>query len=194
MSTNTDYSAQRRRRLLLGVTGSTAATKSQSIALALQHVGFDVRVAMTASAQRIIGATALSSVIAEQPYTDLWINPGGVGGEIHIQWTDWADAMVIAPATASCIAALYLGQFDSPVTLLAGVMDPKRIFLAPAMAAEMWNWPSVQRNVTALRSWGVKFLGPIEGPVASGHIGMRLMEPRAIAEALAAEFQLKVMS
>jgi phosphopantothenoylcysteine decarboxylase / phosphopantothenate---cysteine ligase len=173
-----------KRNIILGISGSTAATKSQSIALALRHVGFNVRVAMTHSSQRIVGLTALQSVIEEAPYCDLWTNPGGVGGEVHIQWADWADAMVVAPATASCIASLYLGQFDSPVTLIAGAMDPKKIFLAPAMASEMWNWPSVQRNVAELSKWGVRFLGPIEGQVASGHSGMRLMEPRDIAQAL----------
>ena len=177
-------SQQRRRRVLLGVTGSTAATKAQSIALALQHRGFEVRVAMSYSAQKVIGPTALTSVIQEQPYTDLWVNPGGQGGEVHIKWAEWADAMVIAPATASCIASLYLGQFDSPVTLIAGALSPQRLFLAPAMAEEMWNWPSVQRNVGILREWGVRFLGPVSGPVASGHIGMRLLEPKEIATQL----------
>lgn len=174
-------SQERNRRIILGVTGSTAATKSQSVALALQHRGFEVRVAMSHSAKQIIGPTALSSVIKEQPYTDLWVNPGGQGGEVHINWAEWADAMVIAPATASCIAALYLGQFDSPVTLIAGAMSPKQIFLAPAMAQEMWTWPSVQRNVTTLSEWGVQFLGPVQGQVASGHTGMRLLEPKEIA-------------
>ncbi len=175
-------SENRKRRIILGVTGSTAATKSQSIALALQHQGFEVRVAMSHSAKQIIGPTALSSVIQDQPYVDLWSNPGGVGGEIHIAWAEWADAMVVAPATASCIASLYLGQFDSPVTLIAGAMSPTKLFLAPAMALEMWSWPSVQRNVRELKDWGVRFLGPVSGTVASGHVGMRLLEPRQIAE------------
>lgn len=177
-------SQQRKRRVILGVTGSTAATKSQSIALALQHRGFEVRVAMSHSAQKIVGPTALASVIKELPYTDLWINPGGQGGEVHINWAEWADAMVIAPATASCIASLFLGQFDSPVTLIAGAMSPQNIFLAPAMAGEMWTWPSVQRNVSALREWGVRFLGPAEGLVASGNTGMRLLEPKEVAAQL----------
>jgi len=177
-------SQQRKRRVILGITGSTAATKSQSIALALQHRGFEVRVAMSHSAQKIVGQTALSSVIQDQPYTDLWVNPGGQGGEVHIRWAEWADAMVVAPATASCIASLYLGQFDSPVTLIAGALSPSRLFLAPAMAQEMWLWPSVQRNVRELGSWGVRFLGPVTGRVASGHTGMRLLEPREIAEQL----------
>ena len=184
-------SQQRKRRIILGVTGSTAATKSQSIALALQHRGFEVRVAMSHSAKQIVGPTALASVIKELPYVDLWVNPGGQGGEVHINWAEWADAMVIAPATASCIASLYLGQFDSPVTLIAGAMSPKNIFLAPAMALEMWSWPSVQRNVSALREWGVRFLGPAEGLVASGHTGMRLLEPKEIATLLDAQCVIK---
>ncbi len=182
---------ERKRRIILGVTGSTAATKSQSIALALQHRGFEVRVAMSHSAKKIIGPTALTSVIKEQPYIDLWENPGGQGGEVHITWAEWADAMVIAPATASCISSLYLGQFDSPVTLIAAVMSPKNVFLAPAMALEMWNWPSIQRNVSTLREWGVRFLGPTEGQVASGHTGMRLLEPKEIARLLDEQCVLK---
>lgn len=177
-------SLTRNRRIILGVTGSTAATKSQSIALALKHQGFDVRVAMTYSSQKVVGATALSSVIADQPYTELWTNPGGVGGEVHIAWAEWADAMVVAPATAYCISSLYLGLFDSPVTLIAGAMSPKKLFLAPAMALEMWSWPSMQRNVRELMDWGVRFLGPVTGKVASGHTGMRLLEPQDIATQL----------
>jgi phosphopantothenoylcysteine decarboxylase/phosphopantothenate--cysteine ligase len=70
-------------------------------------------------------------------------------------------------------------------------MSPKNVFLAPAMALEMWNWPSIQRNVSTLREWGVRFLGPTEGQVASGHTGMRLLEPKEIARLLDEQCVLK---
>ena len=174
----------RKRRIVLGVTGSISAAKAQSIALALQHRDFEVRLAMTYSATKVIGEAALRAVVHTAPFVDMWAARGDEGGETHIEWAAWADAMLIAPATASCIHDLWAGAFNSSVTLVAGTLPFTRIFFAPAMAKEMWDQPSVQRNVRELTNWGATFLGPVLGTVASGRQGMRLKEPRDLAEEL----------
>ena len=182
----------RKARIVLGVTGSTAASKAQSIALALQRCGFEVRVAMTASAKKFVTPMLLASVVKDPVYGDLWSDEQG--GERHIEWAAWADAMVIAPATASVIASLWQGTFDSPVTLVAGNIKPEKVFIAPAVSKEMWEHPAVARNVEALKGFGYQFIGPLLGPVASGAIGMRLIEPRDVAIAISEKLSATSLS
>jgi len=170
--------------IVLGICGSIAATKSQKIALALQHRKFQVKVAMTYSAQKVIGEAAIRAVTPEKVFTQMWESPNSRGGETHIEWAQWADAMVIAPATASCIASLCMGVYDNTVTLVAGNLPCNKLFIAPAMSMEMWTQPAVYRNVEQLKEWGARFLGPVEGKVASGDTGQRLMEARDIATKL----------
>lgn len=179
-------SNETRRRVLLGVTGSIAAFKAPSIVRALQHAGFDVRCALTSSAQKIVTEAAFRALLPERPYSEMWSYPGPDGGEVHIQWAEWAEAILIAPASASTIADLRAGRYDSSVTLLAANLPPTRWFIAPAMSAAMWNQPAVAENVDVLRRWGATFLGPEEGSVASGALGQRLSEPSALAKALLA--------
>ncbi|MFN8390999.1 MAG: flavoprotein [Bdellovibrionota bacterium] len=173
---------QRPPHVLLGVTGSTAASKAQAIALALLRSGCEVRAAMTPSSQQFIQPMLLASVLKDPVYSTLW-SPTQAG-ETHVEWARWADAMVIAPATATCIADLWLGAYNNPVTLLAANVPPDRLFIAPGMAQQMWDQPAVRRNVAQLTEWGVRFLGPVTGRVASGAEGQRLMEPRDIAAAV----------
>jgi phosphopantothenoylcysteine decarboxylase/phosphopantothenate--cysteine ligase len=170
--------------IILGVSGSIAAPKAQSIVGALQHNGFDVRIAMTYSATQIVSPVALSAVCPTAPFTSMWQQQGSVGGEIHIEWAQWADAILIAPATASLISALTHGVYDNCVSLLAANIPESRWYIAPGMSQEMWSRRAVQENAAKLRSWGVSFLGPVPGKVASGAQGQRLMEPREIASEL----------
>ena len=173
-------SASPRRKIVLGITGSISAVKAQSVALALQHRSFDVRIALTYSAAKVVGEAALRAVVPTVPFCDMWA-PRAEGGETHIEWAEWADAMLIAPATASTIHDLWAGTYNSTVTLIAGCLPLDRVYFAPAMAKEMWEQPAVRRNVKELTGWGATFLGPVLGQVASGNTGMRLMEPRDLA-------------
>lgn len=185
MNTKQDcQSGDRQHRLILGVTGSVAAFKAPSIARALRHVGCEVRAAMTFSATQVVGEAALRAVLPERPYLQMWSHPGPAGGEVHIEWAEWAEGILIAPATASCLADLRSGRYDNCVTLLAANIPTNRWFIAPAMSNNMWVQPAVMENVKKLRSWGVTFLGPELGNVASGADGQRLMEPRKLAEAV----------
>ena len=139
---------------------------------------------MSYSATKVIGEAALRAVIKELPYIKMWEPLGSSAGETHIEWAQWADAMLIAPCTASCISSLHNGSYDSTVTLVAANIESKNWYLAPAMSQEMWEQPAVKRNVSILKKWGANFLGPVQGKVASGDTGQRLMEPRDIATKL----------
>lgn len=172
-------------RVVLGVTGSISAVKTQSLLISLlRKHGVDVRVAMTRSAQRFIGEAALRGVLECAPYLDLWSAPEHRGGETHVEWGLWADAVLVAPATASVLARLVAGQYDDPVTLVASMIEERRWCFAPGMAGEMWAKKATERNVQTLREWGASFFGPVVGSVASGRSGMRLMETEEIASAL----------
>ncbi len=175
------------KNIILGVCGSIAAPKAQSIVGALHHQGFAVRIAMTHSATQIISPTALSAVCpGTVPFTSMWEQQRLVAGEIHIEWAEWADAILIAPATASAISSLAHGVYDNCVSLLAANFPETSWYIAPGMSQEMWSRKAVQENVAKLRSWGATFFGPVTGKVASGAQGQRLMEPRNIASELAA--------
>ena len=177
--------SQQEIHIVLGVSGSISATKSQQLLIILRRkYGVHVRLAMTRSAQKFIGEMSLRGVLEEPPYLDLWAPPGGGAGEPHIEWGIWADAILIAPATASILSRLWGGLYDDPVTLVASTIEERRWFIAPGMSGEMWSQRAIQRNVRDLKEWGVNFLGPVEGQVASGNTGMRLMEPADIAKNL----------
>jgi phosphopantothenoylcysteine decarboxylase/phosphopantothenate--cysteine ligase len=112
----------------------------------------------------------------------MWWPDDEDGGERHVEWARWSQALLIAPATASCIGSLAQGLFDNCVTLVAGNMPPSRWLICPAMAQPMWDQESVRDNARKLQSWGATFLGPQSGQVASGDHGQRMLEPEAIAQ------------
>jgi phosphopantothenoylcysteine decarboxylase/phosphopantothenate--cysteine ligase len=171
----------RSKNIVLGITGSIAATKALSTARALRDHGFAVRVAMTHSARQVITPQAMRAVSETSPYVDMWWPDDEDGGERHVELAAWAQAILIAPSTASCIGSLANGLYDNCVTLVAGNVEPKRWLLAPAMAEEMWRQAAVQENVRRLTQWGATFIGPVLGPVVSGAAGQRMTEPDDIA-------------
>ncbi len=172
----------RPKNLVLGITGSIAAVKALSTARALRERGFTIRVAMTHSARQVITPQAMRAVAETAPYVDMWWPDDEDGGERHVELAQWAEAILIAPATASCIGSLANGLYDNCVTLVAGNFSPSRWIIAPAMAEQMWQQIAVRDNVRRLASWGVTLIGPIKGKVASGVIGQRLTEPEDIAQ------------
>ncbi len=165
------------RSIVLGVCGSIAAVKSVSLAKALRERGFAVRACMTSRATEILAPEALRTVCETAPYVEMWRPDDELGGERHIQLAEWGSAMLIAPATASCLAGLAGGFYDNCVTLVAANFPSNRWLLAPAMADAMWQQPAVQSNVQQLSAWGAHFLGPATGTVASGSVGQRMLEP-----------------
>jgi phosphopantothenoylcysteine decarboxylase/phosphopantothenate--cysteine ligase len=177
------------KKLILGVTGSIAAVKSLSVGRALRDHGFSIRVAMTHSARQVVTPQALRAIAESPPYVDMWWPDDEDGGERHVEMAGWADALLIAPATATCLASLAHGFYDNCVTLVAGNLSPDRWLLAPAMSDAMWRQPPVQVNVRQLVDWGATVIGPDEGRVISGDKGQRMTDPDEIAERVASWWQ-----
>ena len=166
--------------IALAVTGSIAAYKAVEVARLLVKAGAKVLPLMTASAQRFVGPVTLSGICGEAVAIDMW-DPG-FSGELHVSISDRADALVIVPATADVLARLATGRADDLVTA-AALCARGPVIVAPAMHPRMWNHPATQANVAVLRE-RVRFVGPVDGPVASGDSGMgRLADPSSIVDA-----------
>jgi phosphopantothenoylcysteine decarboxylase/phosphopantothenate--cysteine ligase len=168
-----------RRRILLGVTGSIAAYKAADLASQLTQAGALVDVVLSEAAQRFISPLTFSSVTGRRSYTDadLW---GADSHVLHVELGRQAEAMLVAPATAHTLAKLAAGQADT-LLCLAALAARGPLLLAPAMDAGMFEHPATQANLEVLRGRGAIILGPAEGRMASGLIGVgRLLEPEEI--------------
>lgn len=180
-------------KILLGVTGGIAAYKAAELTRELQRRGADVRIAMTAGAERFVTPLTFASLSGRQVLTSLWqpqaetTSGEPTAFEIeHIAVAQQIDALVIAPATANTISKLAHGITDDLLTTIA-LATTAPIVLAPAMNVNMWHHPATQQNLATLRSRGVHVVAPGSGSLACGMIGEgRLAEPIEIADAVMA--------
>ena len=173
------------KRILLGIGGGIAAYKTPELVRQLRAANMRAIPVLTANAQRFVAPTALQAVAGERPRTDLW-DADAEASMGHIELARWADAVLIAPATANLLARLAAGMADDLLTT-ACLASEAPLLLAPAMNAAMWRHPATQRNVQRLRADGAVLLGPAEGEQACGEFGPgRMMEPAAIVDALVA--------
>ncbi len=169
------------RRIVLVVTGGVAAYKAAYLARLLIEAGDEVRVAMTEEAHNFIGPTTFASITSNAVATDLFES------ELTSPHTDlgqWAEAVIVAPATAATLSRLAHGLSEevASATLLATTAP---VLVAPAMHTEMWVNAATQRNMEILRDDGVMVVGPAEGALASGDQGIgRMAEPEQIVAAL----------
>src|SRR5437899_3549606 len=165
------------------VAGGLAAYKIVDLASALTQAGAEVRVAMTASATRFVGAASFQGVTGNPVLTGLWA--AGGPAEPHVFLGDWAQVTLLAPATANIIGRVAKGQSDDIVTAtLLASRGP--VVVAPAMNDAMWSKAAVQENLAALQSRGVVVVEPESGHLASGHVGTgRLAGAAALMQALA---------
>ncbi|TMK23357.1 MAG: bifunctional phosphopantothenoylcysteine decarboxylase/phosphopantothenate--cysteine ligase CoaBC, partial [Actinobacteria bacterium] len=171
----------RGRRVLLGVTGGVAAYKSALLARLLSEAGMDVTAVLTDSATRFVGPETFSALTGHPAYVSLWDRPGEI---LHVRLAHETDVAVVAPCTANTIAKLAQGLADD---LLASTLleYDGPLVLAPAMHPGMWGAVATQTNVATLSSRGVRFVGPVDGPLAHGDIGPgRMSEPAEIADAV----------
>ncbi|MEO8744839.1 MAG: bifunctional phosphopantothenoylcysteine decarboxylase/phosphopantothenate--cysteine ligase CoaBC [Candidatus Dormiibacterota bacterium] len=155
-------------RVALLVSGGIAAYKVVDLASSLTQAGCEVRVAMTPSATRFVGPPSFQGVTGNPVLTGLW----GSGGspEPHVALGDWAQVILLAPATANVIGRVASGRSDDIVTAtLLAARCP--VVVAPAMNDAMWSKPAVVANIAALRHRGVSVVEPETGHLASGHIG-----------------------
>lgn len=168
--------------IVVGITGGIAAYKAVELVRELGRRGAKVRVVMSRSATRFVGPITLTGLTGESPIVDLW-DPS-YRGEVHIELGEWADAMVVAPATMQFIASAAHGFADDPVLATYASMRGAR-FIAPAMHTRMYERHATARNIALLEEEGVGIIGPVEGPLASGEIGLgRMSEPNEIADAI----------
>ena len=175
------------RRILLGITGGIAAYKAADLASKLTGAGAAVRTIMTEAACRLIGPPTLAAVTGQPVYTSLWTGPDDCTIN-HIQLVDWADGIVIAPATANIIGKIANGICDDLLSTTLCTCWDTNVLLAPAMNSRMWANPIVQRNVGILtEQLNYKSVGPETGRLACGTSGVgRMAEVPAIIEAVAA--------
>lgn len=174
------------KKIVVGVCGGISAFKAVEVVRELGRRGALVRVVMTHNAQRFVGALTFAGITGQPAVTDLW--DSNFPGEVHVELSRWADAVVVVPATANVIAKLANGLVDDALTAtLSCARTP--VLVAPAMHEQMWSAAANQRNVARLRETGVHLVGPVHGALASGEVGMgRLMEPVAIVDAIATVF------
>ncbi|HEX7265094.1 MAG TPA: bifunctional phosphopantothenoylcysteine decarboxylase/phosphopantothenate--cysteine ligase CoaBC [Candidatus Dormibacteraeota bacterium] len=170
-------------RIAMLVAGGIAAYKIVDLASALTQAGAQVRVAMTASATRFVGAATFQGVTGNPVLTGLWAADGAP--EPHVFLGDWAQVTLLAPATANVISRVAKGQSDDIVTAtLLAARGP--VVVAPAMNDAMWAKPVVQENLAELRSRGFVVADPESGHLASGHVGTgRLASAQALMSSLA---------
>ncbi len=169
------------RRILVGVTGGVAAYKAAYLVRRLTERGAEVRVMMTASAHEFVGSQTFAAITGQSVASELF-GPGSISP--HTELARWAEAVVIAPATANTLAKAAQGLSDELVsaTLLATTAP---VMFAPAMHTEMWENAATRRNITALTNDGHTIVGPSSGSLAGGDIGPgRMAEPDEIVEAL----------
>ncbi|MCB9170155.1 MAG: bifunctional phosphopantothenoylcysteine decarboxylase/phosphopantothenate--cysteine ligase CoaBC [Flavobacteriales bacterium] len=172
------------RRVLLGVTGGIAAYKSAELVRALVKAGAEVRVVMTPSAHDFITPLTLATLSRNEVLTDLVDRSGAGIWNDHVALARWADALLIAPATANTLAKMAQGLCDD--LLLACFLSAAcPVFVAPAMDLEMYRDPATKRNLDILKERGVRAIGPESGELASGLKGEgRMSEPAAIVAAV----------
>ena len=170
--------------ILLGVSGGIAVYKAVDLASKLTAVGAAVNTVMTENACQFVSPRSFEAVTNSAVFTSLW-DTSEEYKISHINLADWADIVVVAPATANIIAKIANGICDDLLSTTLCVCWQKPILLAPAMNESMWQNPTVQRNVKRARDIGFRLTGPEKGRLASGMEGIgRMSEPQDILEAV----------
>lgn len=176
--------------IVLAVSGSIAAYKAVEVARLLKKSGARVLPMLTRAAKEFVGAQTLSGITSEAVVEDMF-DPS-YPGEKHVDLGRKADLVLIVPATADLLARLAAGRADDLLTALA-LCSSCPILAAPAMHPRMWAHPATTRNVATIVGDGrVKFVGPVDGEVASGERGLgRMAEPEEIVRAALAHFETR---
>ncbi|WP_338989723.1 bifunctional phosphopantothenoylcysteine decarboxylase/phosphopantothenate--cysteine ligase CoaBC [Fusobacterium animalis] len=169
------------KNILLGVTGGIAAFKSASIVSLLKKKGYDVKVVMTKNATNIIGPLTLETLSRNRIYVDMWDTNPHYEVE-HISLADWADIVLIAPATYNIIGKVANGIADDMLTtIISAVSTRKPVFFALAMNVNMYENPILKENIDKLKSYGYRFIEVEEGLLACNYVAKgRMTEPEDI--------------
>jgi len=169
------------------VTGSIAAYKSADLTRRLREAGAEVRVIITSGGQEFITPMTLQAV-SGNPVHNTLLDVEAESGMGHIELARWADCLLIAPASADCLARLVQGRSDDLLGAVCLACEAP-ISVAPAMNQAMWSDEATQANVEVLRQRGIHLFGPAEGEQACGETGSgRMLEPMELVHACSALF------
>ena len=168
------------RRILLGITGSIAAYKAAVLCRLLKTAGAEVRVVMTPLAKQFITPLTMAT-LSKNPILVEFFDPENGAWNSHISLGEWADCLLIAPATANTLAKMAAGIADN--LLLTTYLSARcPVAVAPAMDLDMYAHPATQQNLRTLAGRGVHLIDPEEGELASGLTGKgRMADPERIA-------------
>lgn len=176
------------KRIVLGVSGGIAAYKSAELIRRLRDAGAEVQVVMTAAAQQFITPLTLQALSGHPVHTDL-LDPAAEAAMGHIELARWADLVLVAPASADCLARLAQGIANDLLTTL-WLATKAKLAVAPAMNQQMWAAPALQANLALLRARGVAVFGPAAGAQACGDVGEgRMLEAVDLANRCADQFE-----
>ena len=171
------------KHILLGVTGGIAAYKSPDLVRRLRERGAEVQVVLTQAAREFVTPTTFQAVSGRTVRSDLW-DAAAEAAMGHIELARWADAVLIAPASADFLARLAAGLADDLLTTLC-LATAAPVAVAPAMNHLMWSNAATRSNIATLGGRGVQIYGPAEGDQACGETGPgRMLEPVDLAERL----------
>jgi phosphopantothenoylcysteine decarboxylase/phosphopantothenate--cysteine ligase len=170
--------------ILLGVSGGIAAYKAVDLASKLTTAGAEVKTVMTEAACQLVGPKSFEAVTRAAVFTSLWERSEEYKIS-HINLVDWANVIVVAPATANIIGKIANGICDDLLSTMLCACWARPALLAPAMNNNMWDNPAVQHNVKRVTEMGFELIGPVEGQLACGTEGVgRMSEPQDILAAI----------
>ena len=171
------------KNILVGVTGGIAAYKSAGIVSLLKKKGYNVKVVMTENATKIIGPLTLKTLSRNRIYVDMWDSNPHYEVE-HISLADWADVVLIAPATYNIIGKVANGIADDMLTtVISAISVRKPVFFALAMNVNMYENPILKENINKLKSFGYRFIDAEEGLLACNYSAKgRMSEPENIVD------------
>jgi len=180
------------RRILLGITGGIALYKACELIRLLKKENAQIRVILSTGAEEFVKPTLFSALTGEKTYTnqDFFVATGSIP---HIELANWAELVLIFPATASFLSKLRTGQASELLlTTLLATRAPTYLF--PSMNTKMWEHPATKENIEVLRRYGYLVYEPAYGELACGEIGKgRVPEPAEILELITAHFKPKDM-
>lgn len=176
-------------RVTVGVSGGIAAYKAAELVRALQRQALEVHVVMTDAACKFVQPLTFAALSGHKVITSLWDDAGTADGAYdssieHIGEAQWAEALVVAPATANILAKFAHGISDDFLTTMYLATNAP-VLVAPAMNVNMWEHPATQANLEILRQRGVRVIEPGTGELACGMVGAgRMAEPDVIADSV----------
>jgi len=158
------------KKILLAISGGIAAYKTAEMVRSWVKSGAEVEVVLTSAAQKFVTPLTLETLIGREVHTELFPE-SQFSATVHIDLADWADVIIVAPATANTISKIRMGIGDDLLTTIC-LAGWRKTLLAPAMNSNMWTNPAVQENLEVLRNRGYTVIEPSAGDLACGYTGI----------------------